>query len=49
MAPEYVTEPSDVKWKMYDEEAGSVVTAGSEEPDQDVEVHPSGVVAQKES
>ena len=45
-APEYVTEPSDVKWKTYDEEAGNVDTGGIEEPDHNVEVQPSGVVTQ---
>ena len=49
MAPEDVTEPSDVKWKMYDEEAGNVVSAGSKEPAHTVDVQPLGVVTQKES
>ena len=48
-APEYVSEPSDEKRKMYDEEAGSVDTAGIEEPDHIIEVQPLGVVTQKES
>ena len=34
---------------MYDEEAGSVDTAGIEEPDHVVEVQPPGVVTRKES
>ena len=44
-----MTEPSEVKRKTYDEEAGSVVTAGSDEPVHVVEIQPLGVVTQKES